>query len=93
MAQILIKLYTTLRLRLKKEQVWVDARTAADAVREVAEQGGPETAKTLFEDDGRTVRNEFVLALDSDILDRRNLKAVKLKEGMVLHIFPPISGG
>ena len=93
MAQILIKLYTTLRLRLKKEQLWVEGKTAADALRRVAEQGGPEVAKVLFDPDGRTVRNEFVLALDSDILDRRTLAKVKLKEGMVLHIFPPISGG
>ncbi|MBI5623013.1 MAG: MoaD/ThiS family protein [Elusimicrobia bacterium] len=93
MAQILIKLYTTLRLRLKKEQVWVQAQTAAEAVAKVAELGGPETRKVLFDSDGKTVRNEFVLALDSDILDRRRLDAVKLKEGMVLHLFPPISGG
>ncbi|MBI5882213.1 MAG: MoaD/ThiS family protein [Elusimicrobia bacterium] len=73
--------------------MWVEGKTAADAVARVAEQGGPEVEKVLFDPDGKTVRNEFVLALDSDILDRKRLKSVKLKEGMVLHIFPPISGG
>ncbi|MBI4679258.1 MAG: MoaD/ThiS family protein [Elusimicrobia bacterium] len=92
MPQILIKLYTTLRLRLKKEQLWVEGKTAADAVRRVAEEGGPEVKKVLFDPDG-AVRNEFVLALDSEILDRGSLGKVRLKEGMVLHIFPPISGG
>jgi len=37
--------------------------------------------------------NEFLLALDSEILDRNALDKVQLKEGNVLHIFPPISGG
>ncbi|MBI5209065.1 MAG: MoaD/ThiS family protein [Elusimicrobia bacterium] len=92
MAQVLVKLYTTLRLRLKKDQLWTEGKTAADCVRRVIEEGGPEVAKVLLDDDG-VVRNEFILALDSEILDRRNLKKVKLKEGNVLHIFPPISGG
>lgn len=92
MAQVLVKLYTTLRQRLGKEQIWVEALTAGDAVRRVAEAGGPETAKALF-GEGTVVRNEFLLTLDSDILDRNALDQVKIKEGSVLHIFPPISGG
>ncbi len=92
MPQILVKLYTTLRLRLRKDQVWVEGATAADAVAAVAALGGSEVAKILFDDKG-VVRNEFLLALDSEILDRGALKKVRLKAGNVLHIFPPISGG
>jgi molybdopterin converting factor small subunit len=92
MPQVLVKLYTTLRLRLKKDQVWVEGETAADLLNRVAELGGDEVAKVLFDDKG-VVRNEFLLALDSEILDRNALEKVQLKEGNVLHIFPPISGG
>ncbi|MBI5239475.1 MAG: MoaD/ThiS family protein [Elusimicrobia bacterium] len=92
MPQVLVKLYTTLRLRLGKSQVWVEGATAAELVRRVAELGGAETAKVIFDDKG-IVRNEFLLALDSEILDRNALDKVQLKEGNVLHIFPPISGG
>lgn len=92
MPQVLVKLYTTLRLRLKKPQLWTEAKTAGEAVARVAEAGGPGVSKILFGKDGK-VRNEFVLALDSEILDRNALEKVKLKEGNVLHIFPPISGG
>ena len=92
MPQVLVKLYTTLRLRLNKSQVWVEGRTAAELVKRVAELGGDEVAKVLFDDQG-VVRNEFLLALDSEILDRNALDQVQLKEGNVLHIFPPISGG
>ncbi|MDD5629272.1 MAG: MoaD/ThiS family protein [Elusimicrobia bacterium] len=92
MPQVLVKLYTTLRLRLKKEQVWLEGETAADLVRRVAELGGEAAAKVLFDEKG-VVRNEFLLALDSEILDRNALDQVRLKEGNVLHIFPPISGG
>ncbi|MCX5797029.1 MAG: MoaD/ThiS family protein [Elusimicrobia bacterium] len=92
MPQVLVKLYTTLRLRLNKNQVWVEGNTASDLVRRVADLGGDEVAKLLFDDKG-IVRNEFLLALDSEILDRNALDQVQLKEGNVLHIFPPISGG
>ena len=92
MPQVLVKLYTTLRLRLDKSQVWVEGKTAAELVQRVAELGGGEVAKVLFDDQG-VVRNEFLLALDSEILDRNALDKVQLKEGNVLHIFPPISGG
>ena len=92
MPQVLVKLYTTLRLRLQKNQVWVEGATAADAVGRVAALGGADVAKILFDEKG-VVRNEFLLALDSEILDRNALEKVRLKEGSVLHIFPPISGG
>ncbi len=92
MPKVLVKLYTTLRLRLGKSQIWVEGKTAADAVGRVAELGGAEVAQALFDVKG-TVRNEFLLALDSEILDRNALDQVQLKEGNVLHIFPPISGG
>jgi len=92
MPQVLVKLYTTLRARLGKSQVWVEGATAADLVRRVAELGGAPTGQILFDDKG-VVRNEFLLALDSEILDRNALDKVQLKEGNVLHIFPPISGG
>jgi molybdopterin converting factor small subunit len=92
MPQVLVKLYTTLRLRLKRNQVWAEGKTAAELVKRVAELGGDEAAKLLFDEKG-VVRNEFLLALDSEILDRNALDKVQLKEGNVLHIFPPISGG
>ncbi len=92
MPQVLVKLYTTLRARLGKSQVWVEGATAADLVQRVAELGGAQTGQLLFDDKG-VVRNEFLLALDSEILDRNALDKVQLKEGNVLHIFPPISGG
>lgn len=90
--KILVKVYTTLKLRLNKGQLWVEGRTAGDAVRSVAAAGGPEIAKLLLDEEG-VLRNEFLLTLDSDVLDRRSLDRIELKDGSVLHIFPPISGG
>ena len=92
MPRILVKLYTALKIRLNKGQLWVDGKTAGDAVRAVAQAGGPEVAKIMMDEQG-VVRNEFLLALDSEILDRKSLDQVELKDGNVLHIFPPISGG
>jgi len=92
MPQVLVKLYTTLRLRLNQPQIWVEAATAADAVGRVAQLGGPEVSRILYDEQG-AVRNEFLLALGSEILDRNALDQVRLPEGGVLHIFPPISGG
>ena len=92
MARVLVKLYAVLRERLGKPQLWVEAGTAAEALAEVARAGGPEAVKVLYDEEG-AVRNEFVLSLDSEILDRGALKTAALKSGSVLHIFPPISGG
>ena len=92
MPKVLVKLYTTLKLRLGQSQVWIEGATAQDLVRGVAELGGPEVSKILFDETG-AVNNHFVLALDSEILDRNSVDQVTLKEGNVLHIFPPISGG
>ena len=92
MPRILVKLYTTLKLRLNKGQLWVDGKTAADALRAVVEAGGPEVAKIMLDEQG-VVRNEFLLTLDSEVLDRKSLGQVELKDDNVLHIFPPISGG
>ena len=44
-------------------------------------------------DEQGVVRNEFLLTLDSEVLDRKSLGQVELKDDNVLHIFPPISGG
>ncbi|HAH07679.1 MAG TPA: hypothetical protein DCM05_14345 [Elusimicrobia bacterium] len=92
MPQVLVKLYTTLRHRFNKSQLWIEARDADELVLRVVEAGGPGMAQVLLGEDG-VVRNEFLLTLDSEILDRKALKKVQLKEGNVLHIFPPISGG
>jgi molybdopterin converting factor small subunit len=92
MPKVLVKLYTTLRLRLGRNQVWLEGATAGELIRRVAELGGPEIAKILYDETG-AVNNHFVLALDSEILDRNSVDRTALKEGNVLHIFPPISGG
>jgi molybdopterin converting factor small subunit len=92
MPKILVKVYTTLKIRLNKSQLWVEADTAGEAVRRVAEAGGPEIEKLLFDDNG-IVRNHFLLALDSEMLDRNAADQVRLKDDNVLHIFPPVSGG
>ena len=92
MPRVLVKLYTTLKMRLDKSQLWVEGKTAGDALRRVAETGGPEVERLLFDEMG-VVKNHFLLALDSEILDRNSVDQVELKDGNVLHIFPPISGG
>jgi molybdopterin converting factor small subunit len=92
MARVLVKLYGVLRERLGKPQLWVEARTAAEAAAAVVREGGPEAAKVLYDEAG-AVRSVFVLSLDSEILDRGALDEVALQPGGVLHIFPPISGG
>ncbi|MBI5242213.1 MAG: MoaD/ThiS family protein [Elusimicrobia bacterium] len=90
--KILVKLYTTLKLRLNKSQLWVEGKTAGDALRGVAQAAGPETMELILDEEG-LLRNEFLLTLDSEVLDRRSLDQIELKDGSVLHIFPPISGG
>ncbi|MDD5656463.1 MAG: hypothetical protein PHF00_04315, partial [Elusimicrobia bacterium] len=83
MAKVLVKLYSALRQRLGRPQLWVEAETAEQALAAVAKAGGPE-AKRLLYDEAVAVRNEFVLSLDSEILDRATLASARLKPGGVL---------
>lgn len=87
-----LKLYTTLKDKIGASRVEVEADTAAQAVARLRERYADIVNATLVDAQG-IVRNHFTLTLNSQILDPHKLDGIPLKDGDLLHIFPPIAGG
>lgn len=92
MARVMLRLYTTLKDRVGTGKIWVEGdHVAAVLDRFVADQGAP--VQEILLDAQRQVRPHFVLALNSQVLDRSQLHQVPVQDGDLLHVFPPIAGG
>ena len=92
MAKVLVKVYTTLKERLGTCKLLLEADTAADVIAQVVKAKEPEIAPVLLDEKG-IVKNHFVLTLNSKILDHAEVARVKMSDGDIFHIFPPVSGG
>jgi len=92
MPKITVMIYTTLRKRLGISKAELEGRTVHDLLLKLAVSCKTDVSEILFEKDG-TVRNHFVLTLNSDIVDNRKTRKAKVRAGDILHVFPPISGG
>jgi len=92
MPEITVMLYTTLRLRLGVSRLTLKGATVRDIIDRLCEYKAPETAKLILDGEGN-IRQHFVLTLNSEILDNKKTARVSVKDGDLLHVFPPVSGG
>jgi len=92
MAQITVRFYTTLREKIGKSKVSLNVPTVAQALEELKRQFGSRFTNQLYNSDG-TIKNYYILLLSGRSVDRKEIKKATLKEGDILHIFPPIAGG
>lgn len=92
MPKAAVSVYTTLRARLGFARREIAGSTVGDLIDALCAAKEPEIRKILLDDGGR-VRGHFVLTLNSEMLDNAAARGVKIKDGDILHIFPPVSGG
>jgi len=92
MAKALVMVYTTLRKRLGFSRAELEGSDVGELVEKLCALKEPEVRKLILDGGGR-VKNYFVLTLNSEILDNGKAPRVKIKDGDILHIFPPVSGG
>lgn len=92
MSKVTVMVYTTLREKLGFSRKELEGRTVEELLLKLAAAGGKTVPGILFAENG-AVRNHFVLALNSEIVDNGKTKKTKVKAGDVLHVFPPVSGG
>ena len=92
MAKALVMIYTTLRKRLGFSRAELEGADVGELIEKLCALKEPEARKIIFGGGGR-VKNYFVLTLNSEILDNGKVARIKLKDGDILHIFPPVSGG
>lgn len=98
MAKIVLRFYTTLKDIAKTGRVEVEAETVADALQSAVAKFGPKFSESLLNGekskcDKLVVRNCFVLVVNSQMIGLKGLERKELKDGDMLHIFPPIAGG
>lgn len=92
MAKALVMIYTTLRKRLGFSRAELEGATVGELMEKLCALKEPEARKIIFDGEGR-VKNHFVLTLNSEILDNGKASRIKVKDGDILHVFPPVSGG
>ena len=92
MAKITVMIYTTLRKSLGISRLDLGGRTVGEVLDRLCDYKKPEAAALIRDAEGN-VRQHFVLTLNSEILDNKKTASVPVKDGDILHVFPPVSGG
>ncbi len=92
MAKITVMIYTTLRKRLGISKLDLGGGTVREVLDRLCDYKKPEVADLILDAEGN-VRQHFVLTLNSEILDNKKTASVPVKDGDILHVFPPVSGG
>ena len=88
---ITVQVYTTLKEKLKSGKIAVEAKTASDALKQLEKKYGSAFRNEMY--DGKKLKNYYIFLLNGLAIDHKKLSKAKLKDGDILHIFPPIAGG
>ena len=88
---ITARFYTILREKLGVDKIQVEARNVAEAL-DAIERALGRGFKEILMEDGR-VKKTFILLLNGRVVDKDNLEGTQLKDGDIIHFFPPIAGG
>ena len=91
MSQIKVQLYSTLREKVGKGKISIDARNIKDALKKLENKFGDKFREELYEK-GR-IKSYYILLLNGRVIDVKALSQIKLSPGDVLHILPPVAGG
>ncbi len=92
MAKVTVMIYTTLRKRLGISKLELSGLNVREVLDRLCAHKKPEVENLILDPDGN-VRQHFVLTLNSEILDNKKTASVPVKDGDILHVFPPVSGG
>lgn len=98
MAKVVVRLYSTLKDIAKSGRIELEAVNLRDALDWLALKFGSKFSDTLYDSEKlkngeKVVRNCFTLVVNSEMIGLKHLEKKELKEGDMVHIFPPIAGG
>lgn len=91
MAEVTVKVYTTLKDKLGFSQIDIEARTLKDAILKLC-SGRKDIESIIFEDKNK-IKNYFVITVNSEVVDNSKISRIKLNRGDIINIFPPVAGG
>lgn len=91
MARVDVVIYTTLKDKLGFSRKMIEAKTLKDVIKKLClmKKG---IDKILLENENK-VKGIFVITVNSKIVDNSKILKIKLKDGDIINIFPPVSGG
>jgi len=90
-SQITVQMYATLRERVGKRKVSIDADNVKDALEGLGKELGNEFREQLYEKG--EIKNYYILLLNGQHIDIERLSQTKLSPGDILYILPPLAGG
>lgn len=91
LAQVDVKLFTTLDGRLIKDNSRLEARDVAQLLEALASRHGRSFREEIY--DGNEIKNFYIVLHNGLIVDRERPASAVLGDGDTVHIFPPVSGG
>jgi molybdopterin synthase sulfur carrier subunit len=92
MAKITVRLYAGLREKVGEGRMELAAKNVAEAIGLLKERFGTKFTDQLYEADGK-VKDYYLLLLSGHTVYWDKIEETGVKEGDILHIFPPIAGG
>ncbi|MCX7703181.1 MAG: MoaD/ThiS family protein [Planctomycetota bacterium] len=91
MAKVKVKIYTVLNKGLVKGDFDFEATTVADVFENLVAKYQQPFRNEIY--DSGQIKNNYVLLVNGEPVERENLERVRLKDGDLLLLFPPVSGG
>ncbi len=91
MSQITVQMYATLRERVGKRKVSIDADNVKDALEGLGKELGDRFREQLFEKGN--IKSNYILLLNGHHVNTERLSQTKLSPGDILYILPPLAGG
>lgn len=98
MAKVIVRLYSNLKELAQTGRVEVEAENVGGALNSIVTKFGSKFSQMLYDQEKSKngdpiVRNCFSLVVNSEVIGFKGLEKKELKEGDMIHIFPPIAGG
>jgi len=90
MARITLIVYTTLKDKLGFSRKEFEGKNLGEIIANICSS---KECKNILLDEEGNIKNHFVVSLNSKIIDNKKFKNIKIKDGDILNIFPPVSGG
>ena len=91
MATVKVRLFYELRTAAGSGEIDVDAINVAELLRMLSERYGKTPRNVLFNDEGRL--RDYVFVYINNVLQKPADMSVPLKNGDVILVIPPVSGG
>lgn len=90
MAKVTVKVYTILKDKLGFSSIEISGKNLGEVISKLVKV---KDAKDILLDKEGKIKGHFVVTINSEIIDNKKFENIKLHDGDIINIFPPVSGG